>query len=52
VGCALLGTIGPLKSRANHRHHRKNESFLVWGAHGKWRVSAAFPKLGADSRVS
>eukprot|EP00243_Klebsormidium_subtile_P001444 TRINITY_DN12488_c0_g1_i2.p1 TRINITY_DN12488_c0_g1~~TRINITY_DN12488_c0_g1_i2.p1 ORF type:complete len:241 (-),score=1.84 TRINITY_DN12488_c0_g1_i2:390-1028(-) len=33
-----LGIILPGKTRGNHRHHTKNETFILWGARTKWRV--------------
>ena len=33
-----IGTIEEHQLRANHRHHRKTEVFLTWGARTHWRV--------------
>jgi hypothetical protein len=43
VGAAVckdvhLGIILPGKTRGNHRHHTKNETFILWGAKTRWRV--------------
>lgn len=40
LGCKdmHIGTVGPGKSRGNHRHHNKNETIVLWGAAGTVRV--------------
>eukprot|EP00271_Cylindrocystis_brebissonii_P016246 TRINITY_DN39581_c0_g1_i1.p1 TRINITY_DN39581_c0_g1~~TRINITY_DN39581_c0_g1_i1.p1 ORF type:complete len:208 (+),score=28.58 TRINITY_DN39581_c0_g1_i1:305-928(+) len=35
------GTVLPGAQRGNHRHHTKNETFLVWGAKAFWRIENA-----------
>eukprot|EP00897_Mesotaenium_endlicherianum_P008043 jgi/Mesen1/7267/ME000373S06333 len=35
-----VGTVKAGHTRANHRHHAKNESFLVWGAAARWRLES------------
>ena len=44
VTCASLhiGEIRPGEIRGNHRHHDCNETFVIWGATTKFRVSSCF----------
>lgn len=41
LDCSSLhvGQINPGALRGNHRHHTCNETFLIWGAETKFRVS-------------
>lgn len=48
ITCASLhvGEIRPGRFRGNHRHHNCNETFVIWGAATKFRVSFC---VGLDS---
>lgn len=37
-----LGEIRPGALRGNHRHHSCNETFVIWGAKTRFRVSSHF----------
>lgn len=47
-----VGTILPGHLRANHRHHLKNESFLLWGAKAVLRLeNDSLPKRFAEMSI-
>lgn len=37
-----VGEIRPGTFRGNHRHYTSNETFVIWGAQTKFRVSSCF----------
>lgn len=54
VTCASLhvGEIRPGKRRGNHRHHDCNETFLIWGAAIRFRVTICSSSSSSSSSSS